>query len=175
MGIYQRHYAPDRVGTTHNETMAGTNWDETLSGLSGYDMLKGLGGRDALDGGSGEDKIIGGGGQDKLTGGNGADIFVFALGDSAASKPRAATILDMQVHKGDLIDLHLINANEATSGNQKFVFIGTDTFSGHAGELRYETTAKDTYIYGDTDGDKKVDFVIHLDDAMNLKGDYFVL
>jgi hypothetical protein len=160
MGIYQRHYAPDRIGTTHNETVAGTNWDETLSGLGG---------------GSGHDRIIGGGGRDQLTGGNGADIFVFALGDSATAKAKADTILDMQGHKGNLIDLHLINANEARDGNQKFQFIGTDTFSGHAGELRYETTAKDTYIYGDTDGDKKADFVIHLDDAMNLKGDYFVL
>lgn len=84
-------------------------------------------------------------------------------------------ILDMQASSGDRIDLHLIDANEGKGGNQIFAFIGTDKFSGHGGELRYEKAGSDTWIYGDTDGDRKIDFTVHLDNAMALKADYFVL
>ena len=45
----------------------------------------------------------------------------------------------------------------------------------HAGELRFEKIDGETYVYGDTDGDKKTDFAIHFDDAINFKDDFFVL
>jgi serralysin len=35
--------------------------------------------------------------------------------------------------------------------------------------------ASDTYIYGDLNGDRKVDFAIHLDDAVALQKSYFFL
>jgi Ca2+-binding RTX toxin-like protein len=142
----------------------GNTLANVLTGNSGDNRLYGLGGNDTLNGGSGKDM---------LTGGTGADTFVFALGDTSASRTKTDTILDMT--KSDHIDLHLIDANEDKSGNQKFDFIGTDTFSGHAGELRYEKTGSDTWIYGDTDGDRKIDFTVHLDDAVTLKADYFML
>ncbi|AGG72231.1 hypothetical protein SM2011_b23366 (plasmid) [Sinorhizobium meliloti 2011] len=44
-----------------------------------------------------------------------------------------------------------------------------------AGELRYHKQASDTFIYVDVDGDKKADLTIHLDDAVTLTKDYFLL
>jgi hypothetical protein len=38
-----------------------------------------------------------------------------------------------------------------------------------------DKAGSDTWIYADTDGDRKIDFTIHLDDAMTLKADYFTL
>jgi Ca2+-binding RTX toxin-like protein len=151
----------------------GNTLANVLTGNSSDNRLDGLGGNDTLNGGSGNDILTGGRGIDKLTGGASADTFVFAPGDTSASRTKTDTILDMT--KSDHIDLHLIDANEYKSGNQKFDFIGTDTFSGHAGELRYEKTGSDTWIYADTDGDKKIDFTVQLDDAMVLKADYFIL
>jgi Ca2+-binding RTX toxin-like protein len=137
-----------------------------ITGNSGANTLLGLDGDDVLSGGTG---------QDVLTGGAGADHFVFATGDTGAIRALADTITDMLGAKGDRIDLHLIDADEAKSGNQKLHFIGNDAFSGHAGELRFARSDGDTYVYGDTDGDAKADFTLHLDGAAALKADYFVL
>lgn len=163
-GVYQRHYAPDRIGTSGADTRSGTNWSETLSGDEGADTLKGFGGIDTVDGGRG---------RDRLYGGAGGDIFLFETGDSGKTNAKADTIFDM-THADD-IDLHLIDARQTPVDDQAFKFIGTRDFTGHEGELRYEKLKSDTYIYGDTDGDKKADFAIHLDDAMKLKGGDFAL
>jgi hypothetical protein len=76
---------------------------------------------------------------------------------------------------GDRIDLSAIDASSKTSGNQAFFFKGTAAFSGAAGEVRYVKQASDTYIYADVNGDKKADLTIHLDDAVTLTKDYFIL
>ncbi|UVC07315.1 hypothetical protein IHQ71_19145 [Rhizobium sp. TH2] len=165
-GVYQRHYAPDRIGTSGANTRSGTNWSETLSGKGGADTLKGFGGIDIVDGGKGRDRLFGGAD---------ADTFLFKTGDSGNTNAKADTIFDMQTLDGDKIDLHLIDAQKHPVDDQSFTFIGTRAFTGHEGELRYEKLKSDTYIYGDTDGDKKADFVIHLDDAMKLTAGDFVL
>jgi Ca2+-binding RTX toxin-like protein len=163
------------TGNAGVNTLSGLAGNDKLMGWAGDDTLNGGSGGDTLNGGDGADALNGGSGKDALTGGAGADRFVFAFGDTAATKSKADTIFDLQGNKGDMIDLHLIDAKESKAGDQAFSFIGTDTFSGHAGELRYEKAGGETYIYGDTDGDTKVDFAIHLDDAISLKADYFVL
>ncbi|CAN7188616.1 calcium-binding protein [Rhizobium sp. LjRoot254] len=164
LGVYQRHYAPDRIGTSAAETLSGTSWSETLSGASGADTLKGFGGIDIVDGGKGRDRLFGGAA---------GDIFLFESGDSGKTNAKADTIFDMT--HADQIDLHLIDARETPDNDQAFKFIGTKDFTGHEGELRYEKLKSDTYIYGDTDGDKRADFATHLDDAMKLKADDFAL
>jgi len=163
-GVYQRHYAPDRNGTEAGDILRGTNWSETIASHGGADVLKGLGGDDIIDGCHG---------RDRMWGGTGGDTFLFGDGDSAAKKAKADTIFDMT--HDDQIDLHLIDARKTPIDDQAFKFIGTKQFTGHEGELRYEKLKSDTYIYGDTDGDKKADFAIHLDDAMKLKAVDFAL
>jgi hypothetical protein len=55
------------------------------------------------------------------------------------------------------------------------MFKGTAAFSGAKGELRYDKQASDTYVYGDVNGDRKVDFAIHLDDAVTFVASDFLL
>ena len=165
-GVYQRHYAADRVGAAGGDTLRGTNWSETIAGHGGADVLKGFGGDDIIDGCHG---------RDRMWGGNGGDTFLFGDGDSSAKKAKADTIFDMKTLDGDIIDLNLIDAQDTLIDDQAFTFVGRKQFSGDEGELRYEKLKSDTWIYGDTDGDKKADFAIHLDDAMKLKAVDFVL
>ncbi len=149
---------------------------ENLSGSNYADKLYGNSGDNQLNGNDGNDILHGGRGADDLTGGAGADTFVFrSSSSSTVSETGRDTIFDFSGISGDRIDLAAIDANTKVSGNQAFSFIGTSGFTGKAGELNYSKQASDTYIYGDTNGDKKADFAIHLDDAVTLSKDYFLL
>lgn len=88
-------------------------------------------------------------------------------------KSKADTIYDFT--KDDTIDLSGWDASAKKSGGQDFIFIGSQNFHGKAGELRFVKEASDTWIMGDTNGDRKADFIIHLDDAVKMKADYFEL
>lgn len=151
-----------------NDTIDGTRYD---------DVLQGRGGNDVLNGYAANDKLEGGLGADILTGGAGRDTFIYrSITDSTLDKAGQDTITDFQATKsGDKISLSAIDANVATSKNDAFHFIGTKAFSGHAGELRYQKTAADTYVYADVNGDKLADFALHLDGALTLDKGYFVL
>ncbi|MDB5524585.1 MAG: 5-Nucleotidase domain protein [Rhizobium sp.] len=130
-------------------------------------------GNDTIKGSAGSELIYGDAGKDNLTGGAGADTFFFAEGDSGKTKTAADTIFDFT--KSDTIDLTGFDANTTKNGDQDFTFIGDDAFHNKAGELRFVEEKSDTYIYGDTNGDGKADFAIHLDDAVSLKAGYFDL
>jgi Ca2+-binding RTX toxin-like protein len=153
----------------------GNALDNRIIGNEGANKLSGLDGADILKGGAGNDKIHGGLGTDALAGNAGADTFFFKAGDTTAGRNAADTIADFHAKQNDLINLHGIDADEGKKGNQDFDFIGTAGFSHHAGELRFEKTASDTYISGDTDGDGKADFTIHLDGAVKVTDHFFVL
>jgi len=154
---------------------AGNALDNMLMGNAADNRLSGLDGADVVKGGVGDDKILGGLGIDTLTGNAGADSFIFKADDTTVAKKNADTISDFHAGQGDLIDLHGIDANDGKKGNQHFDFIGTDAFSHHAGELRFEKSNGDTYVSGDTDGDGKADLTVHLDGALKVTDDFFVL
>ncbi len=158
------------------ERLTGSTYADKLYGNTGANMLTGGAGDDLLSGDAGNDTIYGGVGADDLTGGAGADTFVFkTLADSTVTVAGRDSIFDFSGTGGDRINLSAIDANSMTSGDQAFTYLGTAAFTGTAGELRYIKQASDTYIYGDTNGDKKLDFAIHLDDAISLSKGYFVL
>ncbi len=158
------------------ENLQGTAYADKLYGNTGANGLKGDGGNDILSGLSGADTLYGGLGADQLTGGGDADTFQFkALADSTVAVAGRDTIFDFGGTQGDRIDLSGIDANTGISGNQAFTYLGTTAFSGKAAELRYIKGASETTIYGDVNGDKKVDFAIYLDDAVTLQKGYFVL
>lgn len=149
---------------------------QKMFGNGNVNVLNGNGGNDLLNGGAGNDVLNGGSGADDLYGGSGKDTFVFkALSDSTALSSGRDTIFDFSGTGGDRIDLSAIDAISGTAANDAFTFIGTALFSGKAGELRYVKQASDTYIHADVNGDKKVDFAIHLDDAVSLAKGYFIL
>ncbi|MDO6965660.1 Ig-like domain-containing protein [Rhizobium alvei] len=166
----------DILGTSKADRLTGGAYGEKISGLGGNDKLFGLGGNDRLYGGNGDDTLTGGAGRDELYGGAGKDTFVFAsASEIGTSKAAADLIADFESAKGDHLHLSAIDANENRRGNQAFTFIGTDDFHKAAGELRYERSGSSTYVYGDTDGDAKADFVLQLNGALKLIDDHFIL
>lgn len=142
----------------------GADSGQKMFGNSATNVIEGNGGNDVLDGGGGVDGLHGGGGRDR---------FEFARGDTGNTKATADTIFDFKPASGDMIGVDRWDANSHKSGNQDFSFIGGEDFHHKAGELRFTEDKSDTWIEGDTNGDGKADFIIHLDDALALKaGDF---
>ncbi|WP_234819693.1 MULTISPECIES: calcium-binding protein [Sinorhizobium] len=156
------------------EHLIGSKYADELYGTAGANSISGGAGNDIIGAGWGNDLVYGGAGADRLVGGTGADRFVFkALSESAGST--FDSIFDFMTSEQDRLDLSSIDASTLAAGNQAFAFIGTATFTGTAGQVRYVKQASDTYIYGDVNGDKIADLKIHLDDAVTLTKDYFIL
>ena len=163
-------------GTAKADTIAGGTGRDQIYGRAGNDRLFGDEGNDTLRGENGADKLVGGAGADKLYGGAGADTFIFkTVADSKVAAASRDTIFDFRSSQGDKVDLSAIDANAKAGGNQAFTFIGDDAFSGKAGELRYQKSASDTYVYADVNGDRKADFAIHFDDALSFAKGHFLL
>jgi Ca2+-binding RTX toxin-like protein len=115
-------------------------------------------------------------GADDLRGGGGADTFYFANGHFGGLTPSTCDrIIDFSHTEGDRIDLGDVDANGLAADDQAFAFLGTGAFTNTAGELRYQVTNGNTYVYGDTDGDGIADFMIRLDGIHALVSGDFVL
>jgi hypothetical protein len=157
------------------ENLTGGKKSDMLVGSNGANYIKGLAGNDTLKGLKGNDRLEGGLGKDTLTGGGNADAFVFrSLKDSPAKKNAFDLITDFSRKQGDTIDLSAIDARSGKK-NQAFSFIEDDTFSKTKGELRYEKFAKATFVYGDVNGDGKVDLKIQIAKAIDLIKTDFIL
>lgn len=153
-----------------------TTGDNRLFGEEGDDFLATGRGNDRLEGGAGDDRLWGGRGQDVLVGGAGKDVFVFADGDSSASRLKADTITDFSQEDKDRIDLSRIDADARTvDADDSFTFIGSERFSGTAGELRFAQVGDQTFVTGDVDGDGKGDFQIALSGTLDLTANDFKL
>lgn len=157
------------VGGALTDTLRGNNAANTLRGAEGNDRLSGRNGNDVLDGGLGNDVLHGGGGRDILAGRAGQDSFVFrSVAESRGSS--RDTIRDF-VRGEDRIDLHSIDANTKSGGNQAFSFIGKAAFSGKAGQLSFSGGA----LSADVNGDRIADFHVKVSGQSALaKGDFFL-
>ncbi|WP_210496693.1 calcium-binding protein [Microvirga antarctica] len=164
------------VGSAGADTFTGTKFSDIIRGNAGNDVLNGGLGKDQIRGDAGKDKIYGGNGADKLWGGADADVFVYkSVADSTVRSAGRDTIYDFSLRQDDRIDLRGIDAKADRGGNQAFTFIGKSAFHDVAGELRYATVGKNTYLYGDVNGDGVADFAIHLKGALALtKGDFYL-
>jgi Ca2+-binding RTX toxin-like protein len=167
-------------GSGFNDVLTGGNAADTVSGLAGDDILAGLGGndvilggdgRDILSGGSGNDRLDGGAGDDVLSGDDGNDTLIGGAGDDRLSGGSGLDVFKFaelggedeitDFRKGqDKIDLSGIDANSGTAGDDAFVWIGRNAFTGTAGELRSYREGRDYFVAGDVDGDGVADFVI---------------
>jgi Ca2+-binding RTX toxin-like protein len=168
-------HAGQQTGGVH-----GGSGDDVIIGGAGADLLYGDDGNDTLTGGSGADILRGGAGTDYLQGGAGADSFQFTApsdsdggywlrSDGAKGKPDV--IVDF--HPGeDKIDLSAIDAIAGTAANGAFVFIGSNAFSHHAGELRVEVHNGAAQVYADVDGDGYADFQLAVTTPTLQAGDF---
>ncbi|MDP2902536.1 MAG: calcium-binding protein [Methylovulum sp.] len=156
-------------GTTANNTLTGGNGNDTLDGNAGNDVLAGSYGSDTLNGGDGADTLVGGLGIDTLTGGAGNDVFKYNALTEFGSQYYGDTITDLTT--GDKINLSAIDANPQQTGDQAFTFVGENSFTGLAGELRYSFGT----LYGDVNGDMSSDFALILSGAFVPGASSFIL
>ncbi len=157
------------TGSSGDDDVGLGDGNDTLNGHAGNDELFGEGGRDELFGGAGRDLLNGGEGQDFLNGGAGKDLFeIEAAADSRRGSKR--DVIDDFERGSDRIGLAGIDANIDRGGDQKFKFIGDRTFTGHAGELRFDHDI----LAGDVNGDGRADFEIKVNGDDVAKGDIFL-
>ena len=111
-------------------------------------------------------------GRDILTGKGGGDKFVYrSIDDSGVTKSTRDVITDFDGTRSDVIDLSKIDAYTAKSGNQTFVYIGSDSFSGTRAEVRFEFS-----ILGVNTGiDTKADMQIKLNGVTDFSAEYLIL
>jgi Ca2+-binding RTX toxin-like protein len=167
--------APERVtGTAGSDVIVGGLGADWFSGGGGADHLRGGIGNDVLKGGSGNDRLTGGRGRDVETGGSGKDLFIFDDRDTSASRKLADYILDFRGGLGDRLDLRLVDANAKARGDQAFAFIGEAAFT-KAGQVRYEHTSNDTWVYLNTDADASAEATIRLKGVFDLHSKWFLL
>lgn len=162
----------DRLsGEAGRDRLNGGGGNDVLNGGGGNDKLFGQGGADTLKGGPGNDILNGGPGADRLTGGPGADTFVFAkVSHSPSGRPDIITDFNPggPGTKVDVIDLSGIDANTTLAGNQAFAFIGTNAFTGVAGQLRIQQAGTGVAVLADVNGDGTADLHIRLTGTVDL-------
>ena len=164
------------IGGTGNDKIFGGTGNDRLIGDNGNDRMIGGAGNDTLIGGNGNDILVGGRGKDILIDGSGKDIFRFdSVRDSGIGRRR--DIVDNLSSGFDKISLANIDANLNISGNQSFRFIGTRSFSGTAGEVRYFTSGGSTILQIDRqgDGDVRAEMEIELRGVSSVRSTDFIL
>ena len=141
-------------GTSGDDRIKGKEGPRNvIHGLGGDDVLLGGNGFDRLVGGHGDDRLYGGRGSDKLAGGPGSDKFLFtAVSDTPADG--TDTVLDFESGHDKLL------FKGAFHEAGPLHFIGTDPFSGVAGEVRYGAGPNGSAVQIDMDGDGFPDVAI---------------
>ena len=139
------------IGGRDRNSVFGGDDDDVLSGGDDIDTLRGE---------DGDDRLVGGTSRDYLNGGDDDDTFQFK--SIANSRPGSSTRDQIQDFRPghDIIDVHLIDANETASGNQAFIFIGAAAFGDTPGQLRYDPHTH--LLQGDTTGDGVADFEVNV-------------
>jgi len=115
------------------------------------------------------DRLAGGLGGDALYGGAGGDIFIYQSASDTLPAGRD-TIGDFAAGS-DRIDLQQIDADIGLAGDQAFSYIGSNAFTGRAGELRFG----DGTLSGDVNGDGAADFQIDVLGVPSLGANDFLL
>jgi serralysin len=156
------------TGSNFSDDLRGDGLSNVLLGLSGNDILLGRGGNDTLYGDGGNDRLIGGAGADVFVGGVGSDTFVFAGGDSL---PSVRDRIDDFLSGTDKIDLSAIDAKSGTLFDQAFTYIGSQAFSGTAGQLNFANGL----LSGDTNGDRVADFQVQVLGVSTMFASDFIL
>lgn len=160
---------------THGTGNSGHN---VLVGSKNDDVLDGSHGNDRIVGKAGDDTIIGGNGADLLQGSSGADTFVI----NAVSESRAGAgnrdFINGFSHGRDLIDLSGIDADTSTATDDAFIYIGSRSFDGTAGQIRSQNIGEGvnaTLLAADVDGDGIADLQVQINGTHWMTGTDFVL
>ncbi|WP_082479861.1 VCBS domain-containing protein [Rhizobium sp. Leaf384] len=147
-GIASVGIVPDR--STLNVVQA-TSSAAVVKGGAGHDFVIGGDGNNSLFGGDGNDVIFGGAGRDYLTGGNGTNIFYY-------TSLRNSGLDYIQDFKQGVDKIALADLDGAPTSADGWQWLGGETFTGHAWQLRVIRTATVTTVQVDSDGDLTADF-----------------
>jgi Ca2+-binding RTX toxin-like protein len=170
-------------GESGADKLLGGDDNDSLYGGSGRDRLTGGNGDDYLNGGGANDTLYGGAGIDWMWSGPGFDRFIYKNITDAPTGGTYDTVAYLTTGE-DVIDLSIIDAKSAAgaTGNQAFTFLGTDSFDGKAGRLRYEVVdadgdgaADDVLITGTTNADTTADFAIAVLNRTTIEASDFIL
>src|SRR5262249_29261595 len=146
----------DLFGNEFDNTIIGNNTSNVLAGSASNDS----GGVDRLH---------------TLTRGGGGDTFLsYTKGGTGGAREAADIITDFNRAEDDVIAVNNIDADETVAGNQAFTFIGTAAFTA-PGQINFFTTATDTFIQMNVDGDNFAEATIHLIGVHNVDASFFVL
>ena len=184
-------FADELVGGAGDDTILGGRGDDTLRGMGGNDYLAGQDGDDLLEGGAGadyldrsfgddrsfggagNDTLVAGYGDDTLTGGEGRDFFWLLStmqGRSQGVLTEIARVTDFAV--GDTMAIGPFSRLGETpegAGFPVLSFIGQATFTGAAGEVRYEVRGGVTVIEAAWSSDRTPSAVVELTGAFTLR------
>jgi serralysin len=166
-GLWYALGATSGVTVDLNLTTAQDTGGSGIDTILNIEKLIGSQFADHFTGTAGDNNLDGWSGQDTLTGGAGLDQFRFtAAADSTNAAPD--TITDFSHEQGDLMVLSSIYADT-------LAFLGSETFSGQAGELRYSVADGNCLVTVDLNGDSSADFSITLLGVTTLVAGDFVL
>ncbi|MEZ5919983.1 MAG: hypothetical protein R3C60_01395 [Parvularculaceae bacterium] len=159
-------------GLAGNDTVEGSLGNDVLFGDAGNDALFGGEGDDSINGGAGDDTIQGDAGNDTLTGGAGVDTFKWNTLDMISATGEVITDFDYT----DIFDLQIIDILGQFNDPRgvDLTWIGSNAFSGAAGEYRFQKVGGQTQIQIDVDGDGFSDrSIIITNGEFDLAGDGF--
>ncbi|HEX2135551.1 MAG TPA: hypothetical protein VHG30_06520 [Microvirga sp.] len=162
------------LGRAGSDRLDGGTGNDALAGYDGRDRLLGRSGADKLYGGLGSDYLAGGLGQDVLAGHAGRDRFVFDDGDTGASRSTADYVIGFRGDLGDRLDMRPVDAEMRARGDQAFAFIGEKDAFTKAGQVRYQNTRTDTWVYLNTDADRTAEAVIRLKGVLDLQKEWLL-
>jgi Ca2+-binding RTX toxin-like protein len=164
------------LGNLGNDRLFGGGMLDTLDGGAGDDWLDGGDSNDTLRGQAGADFLIGGKGKDVMTGGADADVFVFAIGDTAATNGFVDTITDFNA-SADSIDIDVFSGPFSASAYGELT-VGTNSFDDALLAARGAMTSSisaifvagttDGWLFWDSNGDHIPDQAVILQGANNL-------
>lgn len=155
----------------------------SVNGISGaatlfhMENVIGTAAGDVVTGTTADNSITGGlGDTDRMTGNGGDDTFVFRTAAEMGSPGAGPHDIVTDFSAGDLIDLHLIDADVGSDENEAFTFISGGAFSGEAGEVRAKLGNQGNLnISVDIDGDANADGRIQLNGVTSIDASSFVL
>jgi Ca2+-binding RTX toxin-like protein len=160
----------DSLSTIENVTAG--RFNDTFIGDAQNNRLDGWLGNDSMNAGSGNDSLIGGEGRDTLSGSSGVDKFVYrSISESRVGGANRDLITDFLGTSGEKIDLSAIDAFSKAPGNQAFTFIGSKSFTGSRGEVRFSKGI----LQLNTGTDKVADMEISLTGVISFRQDFLIL
>jgi len=162
----------DTVKSSVTHTLGANVENLTLTG-SGAINGTGNGLNNVLTGNGAANVLNGGRGKDSLTGSTGVDRFIYtSILDSRVGSTVRDVITDFnRGSTGEKINLFAIDAYTKTAGNQAFAYIGSNTFTGKKGEVRFSSGI----LQMNTGTDKIADMEIALTGVTSFSKDFLIL